>query len=81
MKPTEKKILGVKWEKENDTLSVQLGSNSEKRTDHTKDRTCCMPHGNQFGQQYKQSSLSIIPHEKHCWSDSTVALWCITGEG
>ena len=32
VKPTETKILGVKWEKENDTLSVQLGSNSESPT-------------------------------------------------
>ena len=26
-------------------------------------------------------ALSHIPHEKHCWSDSTVALWWIKGEG
>ncbi|CAB4029968.1 Hypothetical predicted protein, partial [Paramuricea clavata] len=32
VKPTETKILGVKWEEENDTLSVQLGSNSESPT-------------------------------------------------
>ena len=25
-------------------------------------------------------ALCHIPHEKHCWSDSTVALWWITGE-
>ena len=35
----------------------------EERTDHTKVRTCCMPHGNQFGQQYKQSSLSYSTRE------------------
>jgi hypothetical protein len=32
VKPTETKILGVKLEKENDTLNVQLGSNSESPT-------------------------------------------------
>jgi hypothetical protein len=26
-------------------------------------------------------ALCHIPHEKHCWSDSTVALWWIKGEG
>ena len=26
-------------------------------------------------------ALSHIPHEKHCWSDRTVALWWIKGEG
>ena len=69
LKPTEKKILGMKWEKKNDTLSVQLGSNSEKRTDHT----------NLVNNTSR--ALCHIPHEKHCWSDSTVALWWITGEG
>ena len=26
-------------------------------------------------------ALSHIPHEKHCWTDSTVALWWIQGQG
>ena len=26
-------------------------------------------------------ALDHIPHERHCWSDSTVALWWIKGEG
>ena len=29
VKPTETKMLGIQWDKENDTLTVQMGSNSE----------------------------------------------------
>ncbi len=35
VKPTETKILGTQWDKENDTLTVQMGSRSESPTKRT----------------------------------------------
>lgn len=91
-KLSERKLLGVPWDRKKDTISVVLKSDQNETTHlrevTTAKRNLTIPRLELVAGHMAvnlitnvQSALSAYPNTVHCWLDSTVAPYWIKGQG